>query len=194
MWCHMLQRRLKHRPHSTRRWPCHPVTPRHQLLQAPPVTTELFLDSGSAPQRPKGTSLFPHLFVTRGDGCKKIELGQATWAKYFGALRRLAAHPTFPLASFPALLQHEEDLANMAITWDWLTCRRWSKRVFQMIADGRLRDGWQDLAAIKDVQRDVCTDAVRALQARPPIYHAPESLHTLSAPSSASSTIAFISN
>ncbi len=78
------------------------LTPRQQLIQAPPVTVEL-LDSASASQRPEGMSLFLHLFVTRGDGCKKIELGQATWAEYFGALRLLAAHPSFPLASFPTL-------------------------------------------------------------------------------------------
>ena len=57
--------------------PHQPLTPRQQFQQAPLVTAEL-LDSASAPQRPKGTSFCPHLFVTRGDGCKKIEFGQAT--------------------------------------------------------------------------------------------------------------------
>ena len=141
-----------------------------------PVTGDLLLESATAFQKPKGTHLFPHQFITRGDSCKKIELGQATMAEYFGAIRRLGAQPSFPVTSFPALLQHEEDLANMAVSWDWQICRRWSEKIFQMVADGRLREGWLDMAPIKDVQRDVCTDAVRAQQARSAQY-TPQDLH-----------------
>ena len=93
------------------------------------------------------------------------------WAEYFGGIGRLAAHPSFPLASFPAILQHELDLdlANIAVTWG-----------------DRLKGGWQDMAAIKDVQdmaaikdvqRDVCTDRVHAMQARPQPYHVFDSTH-----------------
>ena len=35
----------------------------------------------------------------------------------------------------------------MAVSW-------WSEKVFQMVAAGRLRDRWNDLTAIKDVQCD----------------------------------------
>ena len=110
-----------------------------QPLMPQPVTTELLLESSTALQWPKGV-LFPHLFITYGDSFKKLV--QATWAEYFGAIRSLAAHPAFPLASFPAILQHKQDLANMAVTWDWAVCCRWSEKVCQMVADGCLKDGW----------------------------------------------------
>ena len=117
-------------------------------------------------------------------------MGQATWAEYFGAICSLAAHPSFPLASFPALLQHEQDLANMTVTWDWAVCRGWSEKVYQMVADGRLKDRWQDMAAIKDVQRDVCTDAVRAMQSHPQPYHVVDSARSLQSSSPATVTSA----
>ena len=59
----------------------------------------------------------------------------------------------------------------MAVNWEWLVCRRWLERVFQMVANDRLKHGWQDMAAIKAIQRDVCTDAIHALQQRPTVYH-----------------------
>ena len=106
-----------------------------------PLTADVLLKTSAALQKPKGTLLLPHHFITRGDLCKPIDLGQAGWAEYFVALRRLAAHPTFASADFPELLKHEEDLAIMAISWDWTTCRRWSEKIFKMIADGRLKNG-----------------------------------------------------
>ena len=39
-----------------------------------------------------------------------------------------------------------------------------------MITDGRLKDGWTDIAAINPVQRNVCLDAVRAVQCRLPLF------------------------
>ena len=70
----------------------------------------------------------PHHVITRGDGSKPIEQGQATWTEYFVALRRLAANPSFQPIHQAALYKHEEDLAVMAIPWDCATCRRWSEK------------------------------------------------------------------
>ena len=126
-----------------------------------PLTADVLLETSAALQKPKGPLPLPHHFIMRGDSCKPIELGQTGWAEYFTAVRRLAAHPTFLSAAFPALQGHED-----GISWDWPTCRRWSEKIFKMIADGRLKNGWSDQIAIKDVQRDVCTEAVRVMHSR----------------------------
>ena len=47
----------------------------------------------------------------------------------------------------------------MANNWEWPTCRRWSKQVFKLIADGRLPLCWDDPGAIKELQRDICMSA-----------------------------------
>ena len=64
----------------------------------------------------------------------------------------------------------------MVVSWDWQICRRWSENIFQMVADGRLREGWLDMAQITDVQKDICTDAVHAQQAYSAQY-TPQDLH-----------------
>ena len=62
-----------HKPHRR-------TTP--QLPPSTQVTTEFLLDSALALQRQKGTTLFPHNFITRGDSGRKIGMGEATWAEY----------------------------------------------------------------------------------------------------------------
>ena len=125
---------------------------------------QLLLAAGSSIKKKKGIVSAPNTYITRGDNCHKIGLGEATWPEYFVALKRLAADPELPPHWLPYLYQHEEDLATMALVWDWATCRRWSERVFQMINDSRLPLGWGDRAAIKDVQRDICAAGTRANQ------------------------------
>ena len=100
-------------------------------------------------------------------GLRKTEQGEATWAEYLVAVRRIASLPNFPAADRVAVLQHENDIAKMAIGWDCHLCRHWSKRVFLMVADGRMKNGWQDAAAIKELQRDVCMEVVQAVHPRP---------------------------
>ena len=60
------------------------------LPQPPHMTTELLLDSTPALQRKKDIKLYPHTFITRGNGCKPINFGEATWTEYYTALRQLA--------------------------------------------------------------------------------------------------------
>ena len=62
---------------------------------------------------------------------------------------------------------------------------------FQMLGDGCLPNGWQDTSAIKDIQRDVCTNAVCALQPRPiqPLAYE-QACHTADAPTSTATTTA----
>ena len=45
--------------------------------QPPHVTTDLLLDRAPALQRKKDIKLFPHTFITRSDGCKAINRGEA---------------------------------------------------------------------------------------------------------------------
>ena len=58
-------------------------------------------------QRPKGNKLFPHNFVACGDSCRKINMGESTWAEYYAALRRLAADPVCPPSWWAHLHHHE---------------------------------------------------------------------------------------
>ena len=80
----------------------HTKTAPSQKVKLPPppppphVTTELLLDNSLAQQRKKGMKLFPHNFITRGDNCKKIGMGEATWPEYFTVLRQLAVTPCPP--------------------------------------------------------------------------------------------------
>ena len=81
---------------------------------------------------------------------------EATWSEYVTALCRMHEDIKLP-ASWPKyIFRHLHQLATMANNWEWFTCRQWSETVFTMIADHRLLDGWEDMYAIKDVQRVVC--------------------------------------
>ena len=60
------------------------------------ITSEFLLDSSPALQQPKSNNLFPHNFVTCGDSCRKINMGESTGAEHYAALRRLAADPACP--------------------------------------------------------------------------------------------------
>ena len=49
----------------------------------------------------------------------------------------------------------------MAVNWEWETVLLWSEHMFTMVNDGRLKDGWSERYAIKDVQRDIFAVGVR---------------------------------
>ena len=114
--------------------------------------------------------LLPYNFITKGDIGRKIRMGEATMPEYFLTLRQLAVHPSFPNDWCPPLLRHEKELARMAISWDWATCRRWSERAFQMV-DGRIRRGWLDEAFIKDLERDICFGSSKGISCPPSSLH-----------------------
>ena len=59
------------------------------------------------------------------------------------------------------IYKHIVELTNMCANWDWKTCLVWSEKVFAMINDGRLEQGWLDKIQIEDIQRDVCAIANR---------------------------------
>ena len=61
------------------------------------------------------------------------------WAEYYVVLRQLAGVPTCPPVWWLHLHVHEEELALLAISWGWHTCRRWSENVSQTVSDGRLK-------------------------------------------------------
>ena len=115
---------------------------------------ELLLDRSALFKKPKGTPFRLHLFITRGDSCKPIAMGEVP-----GGIKRLDAHPSLPPDWPVTLHKHEEELANMSELWDWPACRWWSEMVLQRIDDGRLKGDWAGWAAIKELQRVVWTDA-----------------------------------
>ena len=106
-------------------------------------------------------NILPHNFVIRDDKKCKVGVGESKWAEYFSALFRMCSHRDVPSDWVPHIRLHQEQLAIMAVDWEWETCLTWSERIFDMIDDGRLKMGWSDLYAIKDVQRDVCAVATR---------------------------------
>ena len=137
-----------------------PLAP-HTTTVQPTITADLLLESSSALQKPKGTLLLPHQFITRGDSCKPKHRGWSILQLF------VAEPPTLPSQAFlQALFKHEEELAIMAISWDWPTCRCSSEKTFKLIGEGRVRDCWNNHIVIKDIQQDVCTEAVQVLQAR----------------------------
>ena len=78
---------------------------------------------------------------------------------------------TLPVQSWwDHLHKHEEEIAIMGISWDWPMCRWWSEQVFKMVSNNRLRDGWEDGEAIKDIQSNVCRDAPRPVAGRSVVY------------------------
>ena len=83
-----------------------------------PITTDYLLDSTAALKKPKGTIFMPHQLISRGDSNRSIEQGQATWAEYFAALRRITSNCAFTPTAQAAIYKHEEELALMAISWD----------------------------------------------------------------------------
>ena len=137
-------------------------------------------------QEPKGNGLLPHLFVSHGDACKSIGMGEATWPEYFEALRVMAASPSLLANWSQHISKHDTELVRMALSWDWPTCRRWSEQVFKLISDGRLLLGWDDPGAIKDLQRDICTSSNR-----PATFSYSHQSHTVSQPQSFQSTPSF---
>ena len=112
--------------------------------------------------KPKGTGLFPHLYITLGDACKGIGRWEATCPEYFEALGVMAVLPSLPPNWAKHIHKHKAELVRMVASWDWSTCRRWLEQVFKLIADSRLSLGWDDPGAIKDLQREICTSASHA--------------------------------
>ena len=105
--------------------------------------------------------LFPWEYI-RTDNKKSGSPGSSTWPEYLGALFIMTRHKSVPVGWSKYIVLHIEHLCTMAEDWSWPTCLRWSEKVFRMIEDGRLANGWLDAYAIKDVQRDVCLLGSRA--------------------------------
>ena len=123
---------------------------------------EFLRDASSHYKERKGKKLlYPCEFI-RNDDNKKVQLGNSSWSEHLGAIFIMSRHRDVPVHWSKFLYKHMEDLCNMANDWSWPTCLRWSEKVFRMIEDGRLADGWTDAYAIKDVQRDICLLGTRA--------------------------------
>ena len=80
-------------------------------------------------------------------------LGEAILEEYVMALHQIASTPAF-----------QEDCCSPPETWRRSPGTGRSVGGCQLIVDGRLPQGWHDAAAIEDVQRDVCAEAVPAFQ------------------------------
>ena len=100
-------------------------------------------------------NFIPGNFIKCGSKFQKVGHGEASLPEYLLALKAMAKSPECPTGWAVHLGKHEELLLIMATDWDWNLCRLWSEAIFVKIHDGTLPDGWNDLAAHKDVQRDL---------------------------------------
>ena len=108
----------------------------------------------------------PCNFIKRGTKFQKVGHGEALLPEYFLALKSMAKAPECPPGWAPHLAKHEEHVLTLARTWDWPTCRHWSETVFALIHDGTLPEGWNDVAALKELQRDITTVGKRLAYVR----------------------------
>ena len=116
---------------------------------------ERIIEAVTLPKRPKnkGLTFLPHTFITRGDSRAKIQPGEATWPEYIVAIYKIMSHSEVDKEWIPHLRDHILQIAKLALTHDWETCRRWSEKVFYLISLGEL-GGWEDKEQIKDLKRD----------------------------------------
>ena len=138
--------------------------------------TKLMEASSLDSKRTKGKSvLHPYNFIERGDNAKKVGLGEMSANEYYLALRRLSEAPECPEEWKKPLLRHERDIFEMAIDWEWKTCRSWSEGIFRAFERGDLPTHWEDYASIKDLQRDAkakqTADLVRSAPVKRDNHH-----------------------
>ena len=98
--------------------------------------------------------LAPHRYIVRPGRTARVGMNQASLPEYIVALCKMLRDKSLPTSWLEPVQDHIMHLASMACTYEWPTCRQWSESVFVMIADGSLPYGWNDLYAIKDLQRD----------------------------------------
>ena len=145
----------------------------NQDLDNTDAINDLLMAAGTALGRKRGKAIFtPHKYVIRGDKMEKVGLGDATFPEYVAALCRMDKDPAVPQAWKEPMRDHLHQMATMASSWEWETCRLWSEQVFTMIDDGRLPHAWDDRYAIKDVQRDACAVGIRIGSTGKTQYHA----------------------
>ena len=124
----------------------------------------LFAATESYKSRKGKKLLFPWEYV-KTDDSKTGSPGNSTWSQYISALFIMTRHRDVPKSWPKYIFNHIEQLINMAQDWSWPTCLRWSEKIFRMLEDGRLINGWLDGYAIKDIQRDICMLGTKANQA-----------------------------
>ena len=107
-------------------------------------------------------NFLPHKFVLRGDSCLKIGQGDSTMPEHFDAIFRMRNDDDCPVDWSEHLINHLAELSEMATLWDWPTCRRWSEKVFRLIAEGKLKGGWSNTAKLTDMQRNITSLCAKA--------------------------------
>ena len=126
------------------------------------LVEQLLRASGLRLQRKKGKKDFlPYLYVIRNDKKGSLQKGQATWYEHLSGIFRMLEDPALPQAWIPNIRKHLLDITEMATNWEWETVLMWSEKVFAMVNDGRLKQGWADRYEIKDIQRDIYAVGVR---------------------------------
>lgn len=117
--------------------------------------SELLRESGPTFNSKRGMVNFqPFKFIVRGEKCYKIGPGEANMAEYLSAIYVMMDDALCPLEWRPFMRKHIEEVTIMGTKWEWHICRRWSERIFKLLAEGRLKGGWSNEVYIKDLQRD----------------------------------------
>ena len=131
------------------------------------AVNNLLAVTGTTNTRARGNNILaPHRYVVRPGRTTRIGMDQASLPEYIVALCKMSKDRSLPTTWIEPVQDHIMHVAAMACTYEWPTCRQWSESVFVMIADGSLPYGWNDLYAIKDLQRDHTTAANNRQAAR----------------------------
>ena len=153
-----------------------PTTPTHNRSPTPPVrrpelvtppediVARLLQAAAPSTMNTKGKlkNFLPHKYILRGDACTKIGQGDSTMPEHLDAIFRMRTDDECPDEWKDPLITHIAELSEMAILWDWPTCRRWSEKVFRMIAEGKLPGAWTNIAKITDMQRNITSLCAKA--------------------------------
>ena len=130
------------------------------------AVSQLLEAAGPVSSKRGKKNFVPCKFIKRGAKFQKVGPGEALWHEYFLALKAMAKSPECPRGWAAHLNKHEDAILHMAGIWDWATCRQWSETVFVKIHDGTLANGWEDQAALKELQGDITAVGKRTFQSR----------------------------
>ena len=132
------------------------------VLDTRTEVTNLLVDTAPRKPKKKGTvACLPYNFVTRGDKRTVVGPGEASWQEHFLALKTMVRDASCPADWAPFIRVHEEQLVRLALIFDWPTCRKWSEELFFQINAKSIPNGWENLVAIKDLERDITAGGKR---------------------------------
>lgn len=110
----------------------------------------------NTPHHLKGTvtrGKFPYTYVTRGPEMKKLTVNSVTLAEHIFGIFCMVEDLEVDPAIKPNLISHMREVAEDSCEFELSTnVRRWSEKVFDLIAERRLPDGWNSTTKIQNLR------------------------------------------